>query len=132
MDDHTAVFEKRYNNRAAVPEFAQHFDRWTRLSKTARDELDSDLDIAYGDHTMEKIDIFRAEGRSRDPWVVCLRTSAVAPAGGATAMPPLVGQLNRPGIDGGSDSTKDEGYASTTEVSAGVAGASGPACGGGA
>ena len=40
--------------------------------------------------------------------------------------------LNRPGIDGGSDSTKDEGYASTTEVSAGVAGASGPACGGGA
>ncbi len=65
MDDHTAVFEKRYNNRAAVPEFAQHFDRWTRLSKTARDELDSDLDIAYGDHPMEKIDIFRAEGRSR-------------------------------------------------------------------
>lgn len=65
MDDYTAAFERRYNNRAAVPEFAQHFDRWTKLSKTARDELDSDLDIAYGDHPMEKIDIFRAEGRSR-------------------------------------------------------------------
>ncbi|MFO1320178.1 MAG: alpha/beta hydrolase [Burkholderiales bacterium] len=65
MDDYTAAFERRYNNRAAVPEFAQHFDRWTRLSKIARDELDSDLDIAYGDHPMEKIDIFRAEGRSR-------------------------------------------------------------------
>lgn len=65
MDDYTAAFERRYNNRAAVPEYAQHFDRWTRLSKTARDELDSDLDIAYGDHPMEKIDIFRAEGRSR-------------------------------------------------------------------
>lgn len=65
MDDYTATFERRYNNRAAVPEFAQHFDRWTRLSKTARDELDCDLDIPYGDHPMEKIDIFRAEGRSR-------------------------------------------------------------------
>lgn len=65
MDDYTAAFERRYNNRAAVPEFAQHFDRWTRLSKIARDELDSDLDIAYGDHPMEKVDIFRAEGRSR-------------------------------------------------------------------
>lgn len=65
MDDFTAAFERRYNARAAVPEHAQHFDRWTRLSKTARDELDSDLDIAYGDHPMEKIDLFRAEGRSR-------------------------------------------------------------------
>lgn len=65
MDDYTAAFERRYNNRAAVPEYAQHFDRWTRQSKSARDELDSDLDIPYGDHPMEKIDIFRAEGRSR-------------------------------------------------------------------
>ncbi|MEI7968638.1 MAG: alpha/beta hydrolase [Betaproteobacteria bacterium] len=65
MDDYTAAFERRYNNRAAVPEYSQHFDRWTRLSKSARDELDCDLDIAYGDHPMEKIDIFRAEGRSR-------------------------------------------------------------------
>lgn len=65
MDDYTAAFERRYNNRAAVPEYAQHFDRWTRLSKSARDELDSDLDIAYGDHPMEKVDIFRAEGRSK-------------------------------------------------------------------
>lgn len=65
MDDHTAAFERRYNNRAAVPEFAQHFDRWAKLSKQARDELDCDLDVAYGDHPMEKIDIFRAEGRSR-------------------------------------------------------------------
>ncbi|MCA3131311.1 MAG: alpha/beta hydrolase [Rhodocyclaceae bacterium] len=65
MDEQTAASERRYNNRAAVPEYAQHFDRWTRLSKQARDELDCDLDIAYGDHPMEKIDIFRAEGRSR-------------------------------------------------------------------
>jgi arylformamidase len=65
MDDYTAAFERLYNNRAAVPEYAQHFDRWTRQSKSARDELDSDLDIPYGDHPMEKIDIFRAEGRSR-------------------------------------------------------------------
>ncbi len=65
MDDQTAVFEKRYNNRAAVTDFAQYFDRWGRLSKIARDELDCDLDVAYGDHPMEKVDIFRAEGRSR-------------------------------------------------------------------
>lgn len=65
MDDQTAAFEKRYNNRAAVTDFAQHFDRWGRQSKIARDELDCDLDVAYGDHPMEKVDIFRAEGRSR-------------------------------------------------------------------
>jgi len=65
MDDLTAALEQRYNNRAAVPDFAQHFDRWTRSSKVARDELDCDLDIPYGDHPMEKVDIFRAEGRSR-------------------------------------------------------------------
>ena len=65
MDDLTAAQEQRYNNRAAVPDFAQHFDRWTRSSKVARDELDCDLDIPYGDHPMEKVDIFRAEGRSR-------------------------------------------------------------------
>jgi arylformamidase len=65
MDDQTTAFEKRYNNRAAVTDFAQHFDRWGRQSKIARDELDCDLDVAYGDHPMEKVDIFRAEGRSR-------------------------------------------------------------------
>ncbi len=65
MDDHGAIFERRYNNRAAVPDFAQHFDRWNKQSKQAREELDCDLDIAYGDHPMEKMDIFRAEGRSR-------------------------------------------------------------------
>lgn len=65
MDDQTAAFEKRYNNRAAVTDFAQYLERWGRQSKTARDELDCDLDVAYGDHPMEKVDIFRAEGRSR-------------------------------------------------------------------
>ena len=65
MDDQTAAYEKRYDNRAAVTDFAQYFDRWGRQSKIARDELDCDLDVAYGDHPMEKVDIFRAEGRSR-------------------------------------------------------------------
>ena len=56
MDDQTAAFEKRYDNRAAVSDLTQHFDRWGRQSKTTRDELDCDLDVAHGDHPMEEVD----------------------------------------------------------------------------
>jgi arylformamidase len=64
MDTDTAGFEQRYNPRLAVPEFAQFFERWGERSAQARAQMDGYLDVAYGPHPMEKLDIFRAEGRS--------------------------------------------------------------------
>ncbi len=58
-------FEQRYNPRLAVPEFAQHFERWGQRSAKAREEMDGYFDVAYGPHPMEKLDIFRAEGPSK-------------------------------------------------------------------
>ncbi len=60
-----AYYEFRYNNRAAVPEFQSHFDRWAQASTQARRELDVELDVPYGDDRMETMDIFRPQGEAR-------------------------------------------------------------------
>ena len=60
-----AYYEIRYNNRAAVPEFQGHFDRWAKASADARRELDVELDVPYGDDRMETMDIFRPRGDAR-------------------------------------------------------------------
>lgn len=57
--------ELRYNPRIAVPDYAQYFERWGARSAKARAEMDGYLDVAYGDHPMEKLDLFRAKGRSQ-------------------------------------------------------------------
>lgn len=59
-----AYYEFRYNNRAAVPEFQSHFDRWAQASAQARRELDVELDVPYGDDRMETMDIFRPQGEA--------------------------------------------------------------------
>lgn len=58
-------YEGRYNPRLAVPEYASHFEKWTALSARARKELEVYVDVPYGSHPMEKLDLFRAKGRSR-------------------------------------------------------------------
>jgi len=58
-------YESAYNPRIAVPEFAQHFERWTKNAEQARTQLQGYQDVAYGTHPMEKLDIFRARGESR-------------------------------------------------------------------
>ena len=58
-------YESDYNPRVAVPEYASHFERWTRLSDEARRRMDGYLDVAYGSHPMERMDVFRARGASR-------------------------------------------------------------------
>ena len=58
-------YESAYNPRIAVPEFAQHFERWTKNAEQARTGLQGHQDVAYGTHPMEKLDIFRAKGESR-------------------------------------------------------------------
>jgi arylformamidase len=60
-----AYYETRYNNRAAVPEFQSHFDRWAQASAAARRDLDVELDVPYGDDRMETMDIFRPRGEAR-------------------------------------------------------------------
>lgn len=62
---HAQEYESRYNPRIAVPEYAEHFERWTRLSADARNDMDGYLDVPYGTHPMEKLDVFRAQGASR-------------------------------------------------------------------
>lgn len=61
----TAYWESQYNNRLAVPEHPQIFARWGRESEWARRQYDCDLDVAYGNHPMEKLDVFHARGESR-------------------------------------------------------------------
>jgi arylformamidase len=58
-------YETRYNPRLAVPDFAAHFEAWGRRSAEARGRMEGYLDVAYGGHAMEKLDVFRARGRSR-------------------------------------------------------------------
>lgn len=65
MKKDAQYYETRYNPRLAVPEFAQHFEAWTRRSEEARRALDGYLDIPYGSHPMQKLDVFRAKGASR-------------------------------------------------------------------
>jgi len=65
VKDDAAYFESAYNPRLAVPEFADHFERWRKKSAVARAALSGYLDVPYGPHPMEKLDIFRAKSQSR-------------------------------------------------------------------
>ena len=62
MKKDAQYYETRYNPRLAVPEYAQHFESWAKRSEQAREALDCYLDLSYGSHPMEKLDMFRAKG----------------------------------------------------------------------
>lgn len=55
-----AWHDRMYNNRALVPDFADHFAHWTRASVQARETLQPVLDVPYGDGPSENLDIFPA------------------------------------------------------------------------
>ena len=55
-----AWHDRMYNNRALVPDFADHFAHWTQASAQARDTLKAQLDVRYGDGPNETLDIFPA------------------------------------------------------------------------
>jgi arylformamidase len=65
MNKDAQYYESSYNPRLAVPEYAQHFERWAQRSQSARSRMDGYLDVAYGGHSMEKLDLFRAREASR-------------------------------------------------------------------
>ena len=57
----TAEFvEREYNNRALVPEHPGYFARWEKDSGYVRDTLLSHVDLPYGEHARQRIDLFPA------------------------------------------------------------------------
>ena len=55
-----AWHDRMYNNRALVPDFADHFARWREGSAQARRQHRCMLDIPYGEGPLETLDIFPA------------------------------------------------------------------------
>jgi arylformamidase len=53
-------FDRMYNNRALVPDFANHLQQWTRDSQAVRDSQPCLTDISYGSGPSETLDIFTA------------------------------------------------------------------------
>ncbi len=58
-----AWLDAQYNNRALVPEHAQHLERWARDSAAARQRLGGLIDVAYGQGPGETLDVFPARAR---------------------------------------------------------------------
>lgn len=54
--------DRLYNNRALVPDYANHFARWTQASAVARQTSSCRLDVPYGDAPSETLDIFQGSG----------------------------------------------------------------------
>ena len=50
--------DRMYNNRALVPEHAEHFRRWATDSANVRRVASCQLDVRYGDGPSETLDIF--------------------------------------------------------------------------
>ncbi|MCE2878954.1 MAG: alpha/beta hydrolase [Comamonadaceae bacterium] len=53
--------EQMYNNRALVPAFPEHAERWLRDSAQARVQMRCALDLRYGLSGRERLDVFAAE-----------------------------------------------------------------------
>ena len=56
-----AALDAQYNNRARIPEYVDYFDRWLAWSAETRAALPGPRDVAYGDLSVETLDIFLAE-----------------------------------------------------------------------
>jgi arylformamidase len=65
MAKDAAYWESLYNNRLAFPDHVEYFARWAQESERARSDLRCDLDVSFGPHPMERMDIFRPQGASR-------------------------------------------------------------------
>ncbi len=53
-----AWLEQQYNNRARVPDYASHLQKWATASAHTRDNAQCVLDLPYGDGPSETLDIF--------------------------------------------------------------------------
>ena len=52
--------EREYNNRALVPDHGNYFSRWERDSDFVRSTLRCEIDLRYGPHERNRIDVFPA------------------------------------------------------------------------
>jgi arylformamidase len=50
--------DAQYNNRARVPDYARHLQRWEQASALSRERLSRRLDLRYGDGAGETLDVF--------------------------------------------------------------------------
>jgi arylformamidase len=57
-----AALDREYDNRSKVADAAEWLARCTRESERARTELRGRLDVPYGAHPGERLDIFPAAG----------------------------------------------------------------------
>jgi arylformamidase len=64
-----AWHDRMYNNRALVPDFAEHFAHWQNASEQARQSLKALLNVRYGHGPNETLDIFPA-ARADAPVVI--------------------------------------------------------------
>ena len=63
-----AALDREYNNSGKIPNAADYLARYPAESARAREELPARLDLRYGPHSGETLDIFLPEGRG--PWPV--------------------------------------------------------------
>jgi arylformamidase len=59
-----ADLDFQYNNRERVPNHAEIYAGWAPACAAVVDEFDCRLDVAYGGHAREKLDIFMPKGGS--------------------------------------------------------------------
>ena len=50
--------DNQYNTRLHVPEFADYFERWEKLSRETEQNLPVTKDVRYGDLPRERLDIY--------------------------------------------------------------------------
>jgi len=64
MSNDTAYLDALYNNRAAVLDYQDYFDRWEKTSETTRRSMNDrcEKDVPYGDDMMETMDVFLPKG----------------------------------------------------------------------
>ncbi len=60
MTTFNPALEREYNNRALVPEHPAIFEKWRADSAAFRALAESELDIAYGDDVLQRLDLFHA------------------------------------------------------------------------
>jgi arylformamidase len=57
-DNDPVWLDQQYNNRALVPDFASHMEKWAKASAFTREQAACTLDVPYGDDATEKLDVF--------------------------------------------------------------------------
>jgi len=53
--------DAQYNNRKRFPDYVDRFAAWAEWSRATRDKLNCHVDVAFGEHPLESLDIFPAE-----------------------------------------------------------------------